>query len=169
MEINRSASDEDEYGNRAAAFAVQSSLAADRFSDWAKGSARPITEAEGAKGRARTAAEVLDTFYGELGAELDRAIPASDFDWSVCKLLLALGVVAGGRLGELTGALVRSWLTSAAAPQDKNPWTAFRARQYLSSGGESQADHAVAAGRITGLAMLADTSNRTLRTWTSGR
>jgi hypothetical protein len=69
---------------------------------------------------------------------------------------LALGAVAGGRLGELTGELVRSWLTSAAAPQDKNPWTAFRARQYLSSGGESQADRAVAAGRITGLAMLAD-------------
>lgn len=159
LETNRAESDEEEYGSRAAAFGVECSLAADRFSDWAKGSARHIAEAVG-EGRERTAAEVLDTFYGELGAELDRAIPASGFDWNVCKLLLALGAIAGGRLGELTGALVRSWLTSAAAPQDKNPWTAFRARQYLSSGGESPSDRTVAAGRIAGLAMLADAVER---------
>lgn len=162
LETKRAESDEDEYGSRAAAFGVEYSLAADRFSDWAKGSARHIVEAAEAEGRVRTAAEVLDDFYGELGAELDRAIPASGFDWSVYKLLLALGAIAGGRLGELTGALVRSWLTSAAAPQDKNPWTAFRARQYLSSdgkspsGGEGPSDRAAAAGRIAGLAILAD-------------
>jgi hypothetical protein len=156
LETSRSESKNDEYGSRAAAFGVACSLAADRFSEWAKESARRIAEAGRAEGQARTAAVVLDTFYGELTAELDRAIPSSGFDWSVCKVLLALGAVAGGRLGELSGALVRSWLTSAAAPQDKSPWTAFRARQYLSTAGENQADRAGAAGRITGLAMLAD-------------
>ena len=59
-------------------------------------------------------------------------------------------------MGELTGPLVRSWLTSATAPQDNGPWTVFRARQYLSWGGEGPSDHAGAVGRITGLAMLAD-------------
>jgi hypothetical protein len=156
LETNRPVSDHDEYGSRAAAFEVQCSLAADRFGEWAKESGRRIAEAGGAGVRAQTIAEVLDSFYGELGAELDHAISASGFDWGVCKVLLALGVVAGGRLGELTGALVRSWLTSAVAPQDKGPWTAFRARQYLSAGGESQADRAGAAGRVVGLAMLAD-------------
>jgi hypothetical protein len=156
LETNRPESDSDEYGSRAAAFEVQCSLAADRFGEWAKESGRRIAEAGGAEVRAQTIAEVLDGFYCELGAELVQAISASGFDWGVCKVLLALGAVAGGRLGELTGALVRSWLTSAVAPQDKSAWTAFRARQYLSAGGESQADRAGAAGRVAGLAMLAD-------------
>lgn len=156
LETNLAKSDEDIYSSRAAALEIKCSLASDRYSDWAKTSVRQITEAGGTHGRARTAEEVLDTFYDELGAEFDRTIPSSGFDWSVCKLLLALGAIAGGRLGELTGPLVRSWLTSATAPQDNGPWTVFRARQYLSWGGEGPSDHAGAVGRITGLAMLAD-------------
>lgn len=146
-----------EYHGRAAALQVEYLLAAERIGKWPQESARRITAAEGApEGRTRIAGELLATLYEELAAELDRAVTACGFDWSICKLLLALGAIASGRLGELTGELVRSWLTTTTTPQDTEPWTSYRARQYMSASSESQADRASAAGRIVGLAMLAE-------------
>jgi hypothetical protein len=161
LEADRSESGDAEYSNRAAELYVECSLATERIGEWPQESAKRIAAAKGgSEGRARIAGEILATLYDELAAELDRAIPASGFDWSVCKLLLALGAIASGRLGELTGPLVRSWLTTATAPQDREPWTAFRARQYMPMSGESKAGRVGAAGHIVGLAMLVESVQR---------
>jgi hypothetical protein len=161
LEANPSESGDADFSSRAARLHVECYLATERIGEWPQESAKRIAAAKDtSEGRARIASEILATLYDELATELDRAIPASGFDWSICKLLLALGAIASGRLGELTGGLVRSWLTSAAAPQDTEAWTAFRARQYMPMGGESKADRASAAGRIVGLAMLAESVQR---------
>jgi hypothetical protein len=145
------------YDSRAAALQVEYLLASERIGDWPQRAASRIAEAEGgSEERARVAEDLLAAEYEKLAAELDRVVAAYGFDWSVGKLFLALGAIASGRLGELTGELVRSWMTSATMPQDTQPWTAYRARQYLSPSGESQPDRASAVGRIMGLAMLAD-------------
>jgi hypothetical protein len=157
LDARRSEPRDAEYINHAARFHVECSLAMQRISDSPQESAKRIAMAKGgSEGRARIAGEILAALYEELTAELDCAIPASGFDWSVCKLLLALGAIASGRLGELTGALIRSWLATAAVPRDTEPWTAFRARQYMGIDGESDADRVGAAGRIVALAILAE-------------
>jgi hypothetical protein len=143
-----------EYATYAAALEVEYLLAVERIEEWWQESARRIAAESGFEECTRIVGEILTTLYDELAADLDRVIPASGFDWSICKLLLALGAIASGRLGELTGELVRSWLTTTTAPPDKGPWTAYRARQYVSTGGEGRADRASALGRIAGLAML---------------
>jgi hypothetical protein len=144
------------HDSHAAALTVEYLLAAERVEDWPQRAASRITAAGASGERARLADELLAAEYEELAAELESAVAACGFDWSVGKLCLALGAVASGRLGELTGELVRHWLTSAAMPQDTRPWTAYRARQYVSASGESPPERAGAVGRIIGLAMVAD-------------
>jgi hypothetical protein len=156
LEADHPESRDAEYGSDAAALDVEYLLAVERIGEWPEESARRVAAESGSEGRTRIAGDILTSLYEELANELDRAIPASGFDWSICKLLLALGAIASGRLGELTGELVRSWLTTTTAPQDTGPWTAYRARQYASTRGEGQADRASAAGWIAGLAMLAE-------------
>jgi hypothetical protein len=147
--------DADDYNGRAAGFELQSSLAMKRIGDAPQAMAARIAAAGDAPGsRARAAGEVLAAQYAALTDELYRVV-TSGCDWSLCKLLLALGAIASGRLGGLTEDVVRSWLMKAAAPQDSAPWTAFRARQYMPAG-ESKDVRAAAAGRIVALAMLAD-------------
>jgi hypothetical protein len=146
-----------EYRSRAAALQIEYLLAAERIGEWPHETARRITAAEGPpEQRAQIASEIIATLYEELTAELDRAIAVCGFDWSICKLILALGAIASGRLGELTGELVRSWLTTITAPQDTEPWTPYRVRQYMSMSGESRADRGSVAGRIVELALLAE-------------
>jgi hypothetical protein len=144
------------YDSPAAALEMEYYLAAKRIGEWPQESARRIVAAEGGpEQRAQIAGEFLAELYDELAVEMDRAIMDCGFDWSICKLLLALSAIASGRLGELTGDLVQSWLTNTTAPQGREPWTSYRARQYMLASGEGSSDRASAAGRIIELAMLA--------------
>jgi hypothetical protein len=145
-----------EYEDHAGQFHLECSLAAARFGESAKECAQRIEAESGMEGRSRMAAEILDKWYDELVEDLDRGISTAGFDWSVCKLVLALGAIASGRLGGMIGPLVQLWVVSPETPQDAKPWTPLRARQYMSIGGESQANRTSAAGRVAGLARLAD-------------
>src|SRR4029077_16447527 len=86
LEADPSESGDADYSSRAAGLHVECYLATQRIGEWPQESAKRIAAAKDAsEGRARIASEILATLYNELAAELDRAIPASGFDWSFCK------------------------------------------------------------------------------------
>jgi hypothetical protein len=155
LEANRSASSDAGYSTRAARRRVELSRAVERIGEWVQESEQRIAAAKDTSERVRIASETVGSVYDDLTAGLERVTSVSGFDWSVCKMLLALGAIASGRLGDLTEPLVRSWLTNPYSPHDTEPPTAFQARQYMITGG-GKADPADAAGRIVGLAMLAE-------------
>jgi hypothetical protein len=144
----------EDYEAHAARFTLECSLSAARFTDLAKKDAERIASAGSLPERTAAAVSILDQWYSELTADLDRALPNSGLDLTVCKLVLALGAIASGRLGELTEPVVHSWLITAATPRDSKTWTPLRARQYLPAEGEPLADRTSTAGRVAGMATL---------------
>jgi hypothetical protein len=106
-------------------------------------------------------AEALDDWYAHLQRELMLAIAARGLDYDVCKALIALGAISGGKLGPVLSERIRKWASKVYSPLSDEDHVVY-ARQYLFIGGDAEALRHKLWGRLVGLAELVDELQSTL-------
>lgn len=130
--------------------------AIDRLTQQARDVTAAIRSSSDVFDRQRRLRDVLDEWYVDLERDLSAVVVDAGLDYDVCKMIVALGMIAGGTLGPVSSEALRTWTWKVDDADRTRAGPTVGMRQYLSIGGGSDEARQSGWARLVALSELAD-------------